>query len=219
MPLPNTNVSFQAIQQEFGGSNPISLSEYYLGGGLVRTNTNAPNGPISSSGLISVGMFRGATQGVQHPPFGTYLGQFCSGFALFFILADGNGGSFNQLQDSYSTSCGYSTPNASWSVSFTNSGTTGPIATNITVNLDKPANTTASFSFTGTILANGANFNTPTITIGTGSSSGSGSANWGLTNNGGGTNQWFPFTLRVQTSSATYPINPGSIDTTYFYSA
>ena len=64
MTLPTTNVSFSAIQTEFGGSNPISLSEYYLSGTYVRSNTTMPNGTIASSGAISVGTFRGATQGV-----------------------------------------------------------------------------------------------------------------------------------------------------------
>ena len=35
MVVPSTNVGFSSIQTEFGGSNPISLSEYYSGGPLV----------------------------------------------------------------------------------------------------------------------------------------------------------------------------------------
>ena len=44
-----------------GGSNPISLSEYYAGGGLTKSNIGgfAPNG-IPTSGTISVNDFRGA---------------------------------------------------------------------------------------------------------------------------------------------------------------
>lgn len=64
MTLPTSNVSFSAIQTEFGGSNPISLSEYYLSGSYVRSNTSMPYGTIASSGAISISAFRGATQGV-----------------------------------------------------------------------------------------------------------------------------------------------------------
>lgn len=69
MTLPTTNVSFSAIQTEFGGSNPISLSEYYRGGTYVKTNTTMPNGTIASSGAISISTFRGATQGVIAPTY------------------------------------------------------------------------------------------------------------------------------------------------------
>ena len=60
MAVPSTNVGFSSIQTEFGGSNPISLSEYYSGGPLVPSGSPAPNGPIPSSGQISVGQFRAA---------------------------------------------------------------------------------------------------------------------------------------------------------------
>jgi hypothetical protein len=53
-PLSLTN-----IQTEFGGTNPIGLSEYYRNGGLVP---NAPqNAPIPTSGAISIGNFYGST--------------------------------------------------------------------------------------------------------------------------------------------------------------
>src|SRR5210317_1457957 len=60
MAVPTTNVGMSDIQTEFGGSNPISLSEYYSGGPLVPAGSPAPNGPIPSSGQISIGQFRGA---------------------------------------------------------------------------------------------------------------------------------------------------------------
>jgi len=62
MPVPSTNTSLDDIQTEFGGSNPISLSEYYSGGPLVPAGSPAPNGPIPSSGQISIGEFRGSTK-------------------------------------------------------------------------------------------------------------------------------------------------------------
>ena len=61
MTVPTGAASFSDIQTEFGGSNPISLNEYYTGGGLTKSNIGsfAPNG-IPSSGTISVNDFRGA---------------------------------------------------------------------------------------------------------------------------------------------------------------
>ena len=60
MAVPN-NPSLSDIQTEFGGSPPISISEYYAGGPLVPSGSPAPNGPIPGSGAISMGQFRGAT--------------------------------------------------------------------------------------------------------------------------------------------------------------
>ena len=62
MAVPSTNTSLNDIQTEFGGSNPISISEYYSGGPLVPAGSPAPNGPIPSSGQISIGEFRGSTK-------------------------------------------------------------------------------------------------------------------------------------------------------------
>lgn len=63
--LPTTNLSFANIQSYFGGSNPISLNEYYrsvvTGTGLVsQAAQNNANTSIPSSGQISVDNFRGA---------------------------------------------------------------------------------------------------------------------------------------------------------------
>lgn len=58
-------INLSSIQTEFGGSNPISLSEYYAGGSYVPSGTvGYPNGVstvIPSSGQISVSNFIGAT--------------------------------------------------------------------------------------------------------------------------------------------------------------
>ena len=56
---PNfTPIGLNQIQTEFGGNNPISLSEYYAGSGLVPAGTSG----ISSSGLINIAQFYGASQ-------------------------------------------------------------------------------------------------------------------------------------------------------------
>jgi len=60
MALPSSgSISFSAIQTEFGGTNPISLSEYYRAGSFVADGIPA-NLNISTSGQISVNQFYGA---------------------------------------------------------------------------------------------------------------------------------------------------------------
>jgi hypothetical protein len=62
MTLPTSGpLSLSNIQTEFGGSNPISLSEYYAGGGLVPPGTSGTNGPVPSSGTISISNFYGTS--------------------------------------------------------------------------------------------------------------------------------------------------------------
>lgn len=59
MALPLSGpLSLSQIQTEFGGTNPISLNEYYRGGAFVTSNnTNVP-----TSGVIRVSNFYGATK-------------------------------------------------------------------------------------------------------------------------------------------------------------
>lgn len=59
MALPVSGpLSLSQIQTEFGGSNPVSLSEYYRGGGLVTTN----NTGVPTSGTISISNFYGTVR-------------------------------------------------------------------------------------------------------------------------------------------------------------
>jgi len=59
MAVPLTGpISLTDIASEFGGSNPISLTEYYKGGAYVLDTDFAPNVP--RSGTISLSDFRGA---------------------------------------------------------------------------------------------------------------------------------------------------------------
>jgi hypothetical protein len=50
------DISLSNIQTEFGGSNPISISEYYSGGGIIVDGLPL-NAAIPSSGAISLGNF------------------------------------------------------------------------------------------------------------------------------------------------------------------
>lgn len=62
MPLPSSGpLTLADIQGEFGGSNPISLSEYYAGGGLVPPGTTGTYGAVPSSGTISIQNFYGTS--------------------------------------------------------------------------------------------------------------------------------------------------------------
>ena len=62
MTLPTSGpLSLADIQGEFGGSNPISLSEYYAGGAYVPAGTTGTNGPVPSSGAISISNFYGTS--------------------------------------------------------------------------------------------------------------------------------------------------------------
>ena len=64
IPSAGSALSLSDIQTEFGGSNPISLSEYYAGGDNVPSGTSGDAGSIPSSGTIAVSQFYGSTNRV-----------------------------------------------------------------------------------------------------------------------------------------------------------
>ena len=77
MALPSSGpLSLSDIQGEFGGSNPISLSEYYAGGGLVAPGTTGTYGAVPSSGEISIRNFYGTS---ATPPFTPVTNTYTSG--------------------------------------------------------------------------------------------------------------------------------------------
>lgn len=58
MVLPTTGqISLQALQNEFGGERPISITEYYRNAGIVANRSE--NFSIPASGFISMSDFRG----------------------------------------------------------------------------------------------------------------------------------------------------------------
>lgn len=60
MALPSSGpLTLNDIQTEFGGSNPISLSEYYAGGAYVPSGTTGTYGAVPSSGTIGIRNFYG----------------------------------------------------------------------------------------------------------------------------------------------------------------
>lgn len=62
MGLPSTGpLKFSDIQTEFGGTNPILLSEYYAGGAYVPSSTISVDSPVPTTpNIIAMGNFRGA---------------------------------------------------------------------------------------------------------------------------------------------------------------
>jgi len=63
MAIPSSGaLSLSTIQTEFGGSNPISMSEYYANGAYVLAGTSGTNGAVPSSGQISFSNFYGTEQ-------------------------------------------------------------------------------------------------------------------------------------------------------------
>jgi hypothetical protein len=64
MALPSSGpLSLNDIQTEFGGTNPISLDEYYAGGAYVPAGTSGTYGAVPSSGTISIQNFYGTVKG------------------------------------------------------------------------------------------------------------------------------------------------------------
>jgi len=59
MAIPTTGVKLSALQTNLGGSNPVSLSEYYTNGSYTYDLPNVGYGTIPTSGPISMGSFRG----------------------------------------------------------------------------------------------------------------------------------------------------------------
>ena len=60
IPGPGSPIGIQTIVNEFGGSAPHAISEYYRGGPLVGDN----NSNVPASGTIALGDFYGAENAV-----------------------------------------------------------------------------------------------------------------------------------------------------------
>ena len=88
MALPGSGVLTLAdIQTEFGGTNPISLSEYYRGGGLVPDSSL--NTSVPTSGVISVSDFYGASARLSLNYASTFSGTVVNGTSITIGTARG----------------------------------------------------------------------------------------------------------------------------------
>lgn len=87
MTTPTGTITMSDIQTEFGGANPISLDEYYAGGGYVSAAISG----VPTSGTISMNDLRGKTQ----PYFGTLTPSINpvteGGATCTFTLSGGSG--------------------------------------------------------------------------------------------------------------------------------
>lgn len=69
-------IKFSELQTEFGGSNPVSLSEYYAGGAYVPAGTSGVNGAVPTSGALALSKFYGTVKGpIFTPDGGTSAGS------------------------------------------------------------------------------------------------------------------------------------------------
>lgn len=77
MALPTSGPLYLSnIQTEFGGTNPINLSEYYAGGAFVPAGTTGTNGAVPTSGYITVSKFYGTSKLVPGQQAYTTAGSF-----------------------------------------------------------------------------------------------------------------------------------------------
>lgn len=107
MPLPSSGpLTLAQIQTEFGGTNPISLNEYYAGGAFVPAGTTGTHGAVPSSGTISIRNFYGTSKDtITAAQVDVYAGSFVFGsdaiasvgyYASGQYETDANGSSTNQ---------------------------------------------------------------------------------------------------------------------------
>ena len=106
MALPTSgSLSLAQIQTEFGGDNPIQITEYYRGGAYTTTNnTNVP-----TSGQISVGQFYGAQRLTVIPASGSVSQYFNLQYSYgnpAVISWSRSGNTLNWSITSYTTYCG-----------------------------------------------------------------------------------------------------------------
>jgi len=72
MALPSSGpITLANIQTEFGGANPIGLSEYYRGGAYVPDSTN--NTSVPTTGAISLSNFYNAQKSYTHAQVASYM--------------------------------------------------------------------------------------------------------------------------------------------------
>ena len=84
------------IRDEFGGTNPVPLSDYYAGGGLVPPGTVGANGPIPESGTIKYGDFEGAA---GTDPYDAKILTYTGNGGPWYYIGDKFTGSTNTIEE------------------------------------------------------------------------------------------------------------------------
>lgn len=90
-------MSLDDIQDEFGGSNPIAINEYYKGGSNVP-NTTA-NSSIPTSGEISFDDFYGGDDSTSTPATSSSGGGSGGGCLVYGTLIEMSDGTFKPIED------------------------------------------------------------------------------------------------------------------------
>lgn len=151
-------ISFSQLQTEFGGADPISMSEYYAGGANVPSSTSGVNGAVPTNGTISMSKFYGTSDVAFSPDGGTSAGSpvslsdagatnasvtiSCnqaatwtwSGGGTYGTASVASGGSATSITFSLSTP--FQNRDASWVVSATAAGVTRYWTVSLTVGLE-----------------------------------------------------------------------------------
>lgn len=98
---------------DIGGA---SLSGSLSNGGVLTVNVSA-DATTEGTETFTITLNNGlATKSVTindtslYPAYGTYITQYCSGYNLYYTYANGSGGTYNELQETNSASCGYVAP-------------------------------------------------------------------------------------------------------------
>jgi len=86
----NSTVQIIVGDRGIGADSPNNAAYGYGGTGAVHIDWNCTTTPPA-----------------PQIPRDAILGSYCSGYALYYTLYDGNDGSYNQLVDAYSPACGY----------------------------------------------------------------------------------------------------------------
>ena len=86
MPTPVGTITLADVQTEFGGVDPISLSEYYAGGGYVPSTTSG----VPTSGTISMDDLRGKSA-VNYGALTAIPTTIAEGASCTFTLSGGSG--------------------------------------------------------------------------------------------------------------------------------
>jgi hypothetical protein len=92
MVIATSNIAFSAIQTEFGGVNPINISEYYSNASTYYTS-NISSLPVINN-IISISMFSDLAKDINilYTTAGTYTYTVPLGIKTLCVLCVGGGG-------------------------------------------------------------------------------------------------------------------------------
>lgn len=135
--------------------NGASLTGSLSNGGVLTVSVSA-DATTENTETFTITLNNGlATKSVtindtsQYPAYGTYITQYCSGYNLYYTYANGSGGTYSQLYQANSSTCGYVAPTYSLSNTFSGTLVDGG-AFNFYHNSNNANGTTISVTVSGT---------------------------------------------------------------------